>query len=508
MANLANFVKRLRNIMRNDAGINGDAQRIEQIAWLLFLKVYDEKEQDWEVLDSEYQSIIPEPCKWKNWAFDDHTGNAMTGDALLSFVNNTLFPVLKGQDIKDSNGNVLIAGVKVDDTTPIKSAIVQTAFADANQYMKDGVLLRQIINVIDEVDLSDYKESHEFGIIYESILKELQSAGSAGEFYTPRAITDLMAELICPKAGEKMADFACGTGGFITSWLRMLEKKEDSIDTGVYGSSIYGIEKKQFPYILCITNMLLHNIDTPQIFHDNALMRDVLDYTEDDQFDVILMNPPYGGSEKSDVKNHFPADLSSSETADLFMAVILYRLKEDGRAGVVIPDSFLSGVDNAKTNIKTKMFAEFNVHTIIRLPGSCFAPYTPIATNIIFFDKTGPTHETWFYRFDLINDQKFSMRKNPITLEKLSAIKEWWNDRKEISDPTEDDSEPKTWKAKKIGIETIKENEYDLSFCGYPVAEKVVLSPKDTIDAFLSEQKEISDLFDRKIKEIQTLLGE
>jgi type I restriction enzyme M protein len=288
----------------------------------------------------------------------------------------------------------------------------------------------------------------------------------------------------------------------------MLEKKEDSIDTGVYGSSIYGIEKKQFPYILCITNMLLHNIDTPQIFHDNALMRDVLDYTEDDQFDVILMNPPYGGSEKSDVKNHFPADLSSSETADLFMAVILYRLKEDGRAGVVIPDSFLSGVDNAKTNIKTKMFAEFNVHTIIRLPGSCFAPYTPIATNIIFFDKTGPTHETWFYRFDLINDQKFSMRKNPITLEKLSAIKEWWNDRKEISDPTEDDSEPKTWKAKKIGIETIKENEYDLSFCGYPVAEKVVLSPKDTIDAFLSEQKEISDLFDRKIKEIQTLLGE
>ena len=289
MSNLSGFVKRLRDIMRNDAGINGDAQRIEQIAWMLFLKVYDAKEQDWEWDDENYQSIIPEECRWQNWAHDDKSGNALTGDRLLDFVNNTLFPTLKNLPVTAS--------------TPVKKAIVQTTFADANQYMKDGVLLRQVINVIDELDLSDYEESHAFGEIYETILKELQSAGSAGEFYTPRAVTDFMAQMIKPKIGEKMADFACGTGGFITSWLKELDKQvKTTEDKEAYGASVYGMEKKQFPYMLCITNMLLHDLDVPQVFHGNSLLRDVLDYTEEDQFDVILMNPPYGGSEKADVK--------------------------------------------------------------------------------------------------------------------------------------------------------------------------------------------------------------
>lgn len=388
MGNLSNFVKRVRDIMRNDAGINGDAQRIEQIAWMLFLKVYDAKENDWEWDEKDYQSIIPEPCRWRNWAHDEN-GKGITGDTLLEFVNNTLFPTLKK--------------LPVDASTPIKKAIVQTTFADANNYMKDGVLLRQVINVIDELDLSDYAESHAFGEIYETILKELQSAGSAGEFYTPRAVTDFMAQMINPQIGEKMADFACGTGGFITSWLKALHKKvKTTDDEALYANSIYGIEKKQFPYMLCITNMLLHDLDVPQVFHDNTLLRDVLDYTEDDQVDVILMNPPYGGSEKNDVKNHFPADLASSETADLFMSVIMYRLKENGRAAVILPDGFLFGTDNAKVAIKTKLFSEFNVHTIIRMPGSVFSPYTSITTNILFFDHTGPTEETWFYRLDML----------------------------------------------------------------------------------------------------------
>lgn len=295
MSNLTGFVKRLRDIMRNDAGINGDAQRIEQIAWMLFLKVYDAKEQDWEWDDENYQSILPEECRWQNWAHDDKSGNALTGDRLLDFVNNTLFPTLKNLPVTTS--------------TPVKKATVQTTFADANQYMKDGVLLRQVINVIDELDLSDYEESHAFGEIYETILKELQSAGSAGEYYTPRAVTDFMAQMIKPKIGEKMADFACGTGGFITSWLKELDKQvKTTEDKEAYGASVYGMEKKQFPYMLCITNMLLHDLDVPQVFHGNSLLRDVLDYTEDDQFDVILMNPPYGGNEKADVKNHFPSD--------------------------------------------------------------------------------------------------------------------------------------------------------------------------------------------------------
>ena len=289
MSNLTGFVKRLRDIMRQDAGINGDAQRIEQIAWMLFLKVYDTKEQDWEWDDENYQSIIPEECRWANWAHDDKSGKALTGDKLLNFVNNILFPVLKGNDVKKDNGEV-VSGVVVTAETPVRKAIVQTTFADANNYMKDGVLLRQVLNVIDDLQLDDYKESHAFAEIYESILKELQSAGSSGEFYTPRAVTDFMAMMIHPKIGEKMADFACGTGGFITSWLKELKKQVNTTeDEAEYSNSIYGIEKKQFPYMLCITNMLLHNLDNPNVYHDNSLMHDVLDYTEDDQTDVILM---------------------------------------------------------------------------------------------------------------------------------------------------------------------------------------------------------------------------
>lgn len=280
----------------------------------------------------------------------------------------------------------------MDSSTPIKKAIVQSTFADANNYMKDGVLLRQIINIIDGLDLSDYEESHAFGEIYESILKELQSAGTAGEFYTPRAVTDFMAQMIKPQIGEKMADFACGTGGFIISWLKELRKKvKTTSDEAKFSSSIYGVEKKQFPYMLCVTNLLLHDLDEPQVFHDNSLLKDVLDYTDKDRVDVVLMNPPYGGSEKAEVKNHFPQDLASSETADLFMSVIMYRLKNGGRAAVILPDGFLFGTDNTKVAIKKKLFNEFNVHTIIRMPGSVFSPYTSITTNILFFEYTGPT---------------------------------------------------------------------------------------------------------------------
>lgn len=285
MSNLSGFIKRLRDIMRNDAGVNGDAQRIEQITWMLFLKVYDAKESDWEMSEDDYTSIIPSECRWSNWAHDDKTGVALTGDDLLNFVNNTLFPTLKS--------------LPVTRETPIKKAIVQTTFQDANNYMKDGVLLRQVINVIDDIDFGDYNESHAFGEIYETILKELQNARSSGEFYTPRAVTEFMAKMIEPKIGETMADLACGTGGFITSWLKELHKKVETVaDKEAYSSSIYGIEKKQFPYMLAITNMLLHDVDVPQIFHDNTLLRDVLDYTDDDKFDVILMNPPFGGQKR------------------------------------------------------------------------------------------------------------------------------------------------------------------------------------------------------------------
>lgn len=501
MSNVSGFVKRVRDIMRNDAGINGDAQRIEQIAWMLFLKVYDSKEYDWDMEEDSYESIIPEQCRWRNWAHDE-TGRGLTGDALLNFVNNTLFPALKGNDVKDSNGNILIKGIEVSKDTPIKKAIVKTTFEDANNYMKDGVLLRQVIDVIDELDLSDYNESHAFGEIYETILRELQSAGAAGEFYTPRAVTDFMAKMIKPQIGEHVADFACGTGGFLVSWLNELNKNKISTDdVEEYENSVYGIEKKQFPYMLCVTNLLLHDIDVPRVYHDNSLIRDVLDYTAKDKFEVILMNPPYGGNEKAEIKNHFPADLASSETADLFMAVIMYRLKENGRAAVILPDGFLFGTDNAKVNIKKKLFSEFNVHTIIRMPHSVFAPYTSITTNILFFDKTGGTKETWFYRLDMPEGYKNFSKTKPMKLEHFEPVMKWWEYREEI---VVDDFP----KSKKYAIKEIIDNNYDIDFCKYPHEEEEILAPQDLISQYREKRASLDANIEKVLSEIMNLLGE
>ena len=487
MSDLGSFVKRLRDIMRNDAGINGDAQRIEQIAWLLFLKVYDAQEENWEFDDEDYRSIIPENCRWRNWAVDDGKGTALTGDQLLEFVNNTLFPALKNLD--------------VDSSTDIRKAIVKSTFEDANQYMKDGVLLRQIVNVIDGVDFGDYEESHAFGDIYESILKELQSAGSAGEFYTPRAVTDFMAEMIQPQIGEKCADFACGTGGFLVSWLKQLEKQiKTTEDAEAVNNSIFGIEKKQFPYMLCVTNMLLHGVENPRVYHDNSLLKDVLDYTEKDQFDVVLMNPPYGGSEKNDVKNHFPSDLASSETADLFMSVIMYRLKQDGRAAVILPDGFLFGTDNTKVAIKKKLMNEFNLHTIIRMPGSVFSPYTSITTNILFFDHSARTKQTWFYRLDMPEGYKHFSKTKPMRTEHFDPVREWWENRTEIVDGD-------GFKAKCYTANEIAEGSYNLDLCGYPHEEEEILPPKELIQEYQEKRASLNANIDRILEKISDILG-
>lgn len=490
MSDLGSFVKRIRDIMRNDAGINGDAQRIEQIAWMLFLKVYDAQEENWEFDDENYESIIPEKYRWKNWAVDDGKGTALTGERLLEFVNNELFPTLKN--------------LEVDVETPINKAIVKTTFEDANQYMKDGVLLRQVLNIIDGVDFGDYEESHAFGDIYEAILKELQSAGSAGEFYTPRAVTDFMAEMIKPQIGEKVADFACGTGGFLVSWIKRLQGQvETTEDSEALGKSVYGIEKKQFPYMLCVTNMLLHGVDVPRVYHDNSLLKDVLDYTEKDQFDVILMNPPYGGSEKSDVKSHFPADLASSETADLFMSVIMYRLKEEGRAAVILPDGFLFGTDNTKVAIKKKLLSEFNLHTIVRMPSSVFSPYTSITTNILFFERKGATKDVWFYRMDMPEGYKHFSKTKPMKSEHFNEVRDWWDHRKEIKDEDTD-----TYKSKSYTAEEIAEGNYNLDLCGYPHEEEEILDPLDLIQRYEEERASLNAEIDQVLAEITEKLGD
>lgn len=502
MAMQSGFIKRIRDTMRMDAGINGDAQRIEQMVWMLFLKVYDAKEDDWELNEDNYESIIPEDLRWRNWAKADSNGHAMTGDKLLNFVNNTLFPVLKGNDVKEGN-TILYEGIKVTPATPIKKAIVKSTFEDANNYMKDGVYLRQVIDVIDEIEFDDVKESHAFGFVYEEILRELQSAGSSGEFYTPRAVTEFMALMIKPKLGEKMADFACGTGGFITSWLGQLSKQvTDTAAQKQLDDSIYGIEKKPFPYLLCVTNMLLHDIEVPNIYHMNSLKHNLLDYTDADKFDVILMNPPYGGHEDKSIQGFFPDDLASSETADLFMSVILYRLKKNGRAAVVVPDGFLFGLDNAKVNIKKKLIGEFNLHTVVRLPGSVFSPYTSITTNLLFFDNTKPTTETWFYRVDIPSDRKHFSKTKPMELKHFDDCIAWWNDRKEITDG-------ENFKAQKFTADyLLNEQGCNIDLCGYPHEEEEILDPIDLIQRYQEERSSLNATVDRAVQQISTSLNQ
>lgn len=487
MAMQSGFVKRIRDIMRMDAGINGDAQRIEQMVWMLFLKVYDAKEDDWEINEDNYTSIIPENCRWRSWAKADENGHAITGDVLLDFVNNTLFPTLKGLSITSQ--------------TPVKKAIVKSTFEDANNYMKDGVYLRQVVDVIDEIEFDDVKESHAFGFVYEEILRDLQSAGSSGEFYTPRAVTDFMAMMIKPKLGECMADFACGTGGFITSWLSQLSKQvTNTEEQKQLDDSIYGVEKKPFPYLLCVTNMLLHDIEVPRIYHDNSLRYNLLDYTEKDKFDVILMNPPYGGHEDKSIQGFFPDDLASSETADLFMSVIMYRLKKNGRAAVVVPDGFLFGLDNAKVSIKKKLLTEFNLHTIVRLPGSVFSPYTSISTNLLFFDNTKPTEDVWYYRVDIPSDRKHFSKTKPMELKHFDDCVAWWNDRKEIV--LEDGPKAQKFTADYL----LNEQGCNLDLCGYPHEEEEVLSPMETIQNYQEKRASLNAEIDHVLAELEALL--
>ena len=486
---VVNFVKRIQDVMRNDAGVNGDAQRIEQIVWILFLKIYDSKEEEWEAISEEaYVSIIPEKYMWRNWAVDNKDGQALTGDALLSFVNNELFPTLKNLEITED--------------TPMSQVMVRYAFEDANNYMKDGILLRQVINIIDEIDFTEYEERHAFGTIYESFLRDLQSAGNAGEFYTPRAVTDFMVKVTEPKLGERIADFACGTGGFLVSALNVL--KEDSEKSNenkeLYNNSVYGVEKKALPHILCVTNMLLHDIDNPTIIHGNTLETDYKEYRKQEKFDLVLMNPPYGGNEKESVKANFPTELRSSETADLFMDIIMFRLKKNGRCAIILPDGFLFGTDNAKVNIKKKLLEEFNLHTVIRMPHSVFAPYTSITTNILFFDNTHPTEETWFYRLDMPEGYKNFSKTKPMKLEHFNPTLEWWYEREEIIV----DGFPK---AKKYTVEEIVANGYNIDLCGYPHEEEEILEPMDLINQYQEKRASLNAEIDHVLEQITTLLG-
>lgn len=427
------IIKAVQDIMRQDAGVDGDAQRISQLVWMIFLKVFDAKEEEWELMDDDYTPIIPEGLRWRDWAADDE---GITGDELLDFVNNKLFKELKEMEL-DENSNP-------------KAFIVKAVFEDSYNYMKSGTLMRQVINKLNEIDFTTQKDRHLFNDIYESILRDLQSAGNAGEYYTPRPVTQFMVDMVNPQLGEKVLDFACGTGGFLVCALEHLKKQVKNIeDEKTLQETILGIEKKPLPYMLAVTNLILHDIDEPKIRHDNSLTRNVRDYKPVDKVDIIVTNPPFGGIEEDGIQVNFPQQFQTKETADLFMVLLMYLLKDNGRAAIVLPDGFLFG-EGVKTTIKEKLLEEFNLHTIVRLPKGVFAPYTDINTNLLFFEKGKSTKEIWYFEHPLPEGYKKYTKTKPIKYEEFELEKQWWNNREENE---------YAWK---VSIEEIKSRNYNL----------------------------------------------
>lgn len=413
MPNLGNVVKSLRDIMRKDAGVDGDAQRISQMVWMIFLKVFDAMEQEREAEDESYKSPLPGKIRWRNWA-DNPEG--MTGDELLDFINNDLFKTLKN--------------LKIDEKTDQRGYIVKQVFEDAYNYMKNGILIRQVINKINEIDFTSAEDRHLFNDIYETILRELQSAGSAGEFYTPRPVTQFIVDMNDPKLGDIILDPACGTGGFLISTLNHLKKHVKTVhDQKVLEKTLRGIEKKPLPHLLCMTNMILHDIEVPNIRHDNSLSRPIIDYTSKDMVDIVVTNPPFGGAEEEGIENNFSAEFRTRETADLFLILIMKLLRDGGKCGIVLPDGFLFG-EGVKTRIKEKLLSEFNLHTIVRLPNGVFSPYTGIRTNLLFFEKNSKgTKEVWYFEHPLPEGVITYNKTKPIRHEEFHLEKEWWDNR-------------------------------------------------------------------------------
>jgi type I restriction enzyme M protein len=446
MANISGVIKSIRDIMWQDTGLNGDAQRIEQLGWMLFLKIFSDKDKELEITDDNYTSPIPNQFHWVrekgNWAGDDE---GMTGDELLEFVDRQLFPALRNIDLSTGNR---------------RAVIVREVFDGNNNYMKSGINIRKVLNKLNEIDFNVAKDRHAFGELYESILKELQSAGKSGEFYTPRAITQFITDIIDPQLGEKILDPACGTGGYLTCAIEHLKKQANNVEARKsIEQNISGWEYKPLPYLLATTNLILHDIEVPNIRFGDALDQPLANFTEKDRVNVILANPPFGGIVANGNETNFPQNYRTKESADLFLILMIHLLKQGGRAGIVLPDGSLTG-EGVKQRVRQKLLEDCNLHTIIRLPNSVFQPYATVATNLLFFKKGEPTKEIWYYEHRMPEGYKAYNKTRPIQVQEFEPVKEWWNNRKE-SDIC--------WK---VSIDTIVERGYDLDIKNPTKAEE------------------------------------
>lgn len=437
-----NIVKSIQDLMRQDVGVDGDAQRISQLCWMFFLKIIDDQDQSIELLDPTYKSPIAKKLQWREWAANPE---GITGEPLLQFINDELFPALKE--------------LPVTGKAKLRRQVVRDLFQDAYNYMKSGQLLRQVVNKINGVDFNNLAERQHFGDIYEQILTDLQSAGNAGEYYTPRAVTQFMVERIDPHPGEILLDPACGTGGFLTCSIRhMRERYIHTIDDeATMQESLRAVEKKQLPHMLCVTNMLLHNIEAPSfVRHDNTLARPYISYGSEDRVDIVVTNPPFGGREEEGIESNFPAHFRTRETADLFLALIIRLLKQNGRAAVVLPDGSLFG-EGVKTRLKEALLEECNLHTIVRLPNSVFKPYASIGTNLLFFEKGEPTKDIWFYEHRVPEGQKSYSMTKPIRIEHLEPCADWWGGATRAG-------RAETAVAWKVAADDVKARGYNLDF--------------------------------------------
>lgn len=468
---LSATIKSLRDIMRKDRGISGDVQRIEQLGWILFFKIYSDLELEAELEDDSYTSPIPLDLQWDAWADADSLGkDAPTGDELLMLVDSKLMPALKNLDTTELTGKAQRRGI-----------LLRSVFEDATNFMKSGTLLRQVINKINtDIDFNEASTRHLFGDIYEQILRELQGAGDAGEYYTPRAATQFAVDMLNPQLGESVLDPACGTGGFLTGAFEHLKSQAKTVDElALAKSSIHGVEKKAVPHLLCVTNMMVHGIDDPSnIRHSNTLSRPLRDYGVADQVDIVITNPPFGGIEEDGIEENFPMEFRTRETADLFLVLVMELLKEGGRGAVVLPDGTLFG-EGIKTRIKKKLVEECNLHTVVRLPAGVFAPYTSIKTNILFFTKGQPTQEVWFYEHPYPEGAKSYSKTKPMRVEEFAPEKAWWSNRTENA---------QAWK---VPVEEIIASGYNLDVKNPHGASLALEDPEILLARFLAADEQV-----------------
>lgn len=432
MSNISGIVKSARKIMRQDIGTGSDELRILQLGWMLFLKIFSDKDKELEMMDDSYHSPIPAELHWDQWAGNDE---GITGDELLQFVDRKLFPTLSEIDLS---------------TAKRRAVLVHEVFANNYNYMKSGIHLRQVINKLNEIDFNNSKDLHLFGQIYETFLSELQSAGTLGEFYTPRAVTQFMTEMVNPTHGETVLDPACGTGGFLTAVIDHLKISANSVaQREAIARNVRGWEYKPLPYMLGNTNLILHDITTPNIRFEDSLQRPLSEYTRKDRVDVIIANPPFGGVVSNNYENNFPQTYRTKESADLFLILIIHLLKDGGRSAIVLPDGSLTG-DGVKQRIRQKLLGDCNLHTIVRLPNSVFQPYASVATNLLFFTKGEPTKNIWYYEHKLPESYKSYSKTKPIQLAEFEPLKNWWANR---------EANEQAWQ---VDVDTIKANGYNL----------------------------------------------